>query len=104
MLSTSKLIKIARTNKDLSQDEVAEKLGVSKNYISLIENGKKEPSLKFLKDLAKILDIPALLLMWEKMDLPAGKSEAEKNIVGELEKMISKSQRMFAEKTFGLSK
>lgn len=104
MLTTSKLIKIARTNKDLSQDDVATKLNVSKNYISLIENGKKDPSLKFLKDLAKILDIPVLLLIWEKMDLPAGKTSAEKNIISQLEKMINKSQRMFADKTFGLSK
>lgn len=102
MLSTSKLIKIARANKELSQDDIAEKLGVSKNYISLIENGKKEPSLKFLKDLASLLDIPALLLIWEKMDLPAGKSTAEKNIIDQLEKMIVKSQRLFAEKTFGI--
>lgn len=100
MLPTNKLIKIARTNKDFSQEDIAKKLDVSKNYISLIENGKKEPSLKFLKDLAKILDIPALLLIWEKMDLPAGKTSEEKNILDQLEKMITKSQRLFAEKTF----
>ena len=79
-------------------------MGVSKNYISLIENGKKDPSIKIIKDLAKVLDIPALLLMWEKMDLPAGKTAAEKSIVKQLEDMISKSQRIFAEETFGLSK
>lgn len=104
MISTNKLIKIARDNKGFSQDDVAKKLDVSKNYISLIENGKKDPSLRFLKDLAETLDVPAILLMWEKMDLPTGKTKAEKDIVKQLEAMIEKSQRLFAEKTFGLSK
>lgn len=34
-----------------TQDEFAEKLGISKNYVSLIENGKKVPSDRLISDI-----------------------------------------------------
>ena len=60
-----KTIKFLRIAKGLKQAELAERLKVSTNYISLIENDKREPSLSFLKELAKILDIPIGILFLE---------------------------------------
>lgn len=37
-----------------TQAEMAERLGVSRNYIYLIESGKKEPGAKFLRNLERI--------------------------------------------------
>ena len=42
-----------------------ERIKVSANYISLIENDKREPSLSLLKELASVLDIPVGLLFLE---------------------------------------
>jgi transcriptional regulator with XRE-family HTH domain len=53
-----KTIKFLRMAKGLTQADVAEELHATPNYISLVENDKREPSLSFLKDLAKILDVP----------------------------------------------
>src|SRR3989304_10570402 len=60
-----KTIKFLRTSKGLKQSDLAERIKVSTNYISLIENNKREPSLSFLKVLASNLDIPVSLLFLE---------------------------------------
>ena len=67
-----KTIKFLRIAKGLKQAELSERLEVSKNYISLIENDKREPSLSFLKDLAKVLDIPVGMLF---LDMDMSKKE-----------------------------
>jgi transcriptional regulator with XRE-family HTH domain len=104
MLIIGQLIKIGRINKKLSQEDVASKLGVSKNYISLVENNKKNPSINFLREVAKLLDIPLILLIWEKMDLPKGKTDSEKKISSQLEKMLEDAQRLFVQRVVGLNK
>jgi len=104
MLTIGQLIKIARINKKLSQDDVAKSLKKSKNYISLIENDKKDPSLNFLKGISKLLGIPLILLIWEKMDIPKGKTDAEQKISSQLENMVDHAQQLFAQNTFGNKK
>lgn len=51
-------IKSKREENNLSQDTLAEKLGVSKATISLYESGDRKPSLKRLSELAKIFETP----------------------------------------------
>lgn len=48
----------ARRKRGLTQSELAQLVGVTTNYISLIEKGKKNPSTKTLKKLALALDVP----------------------------------------------
>ena len=60
-----KTIKFLRIAKGLKQSDLAEQTKVSTNYISLLENDKREPSLSFLKELANILDVPVGLLFLE---------------------------------------
>ncbi|RJQ34604.1 XRE family transcriptional regulator [Candidatus Parcubacteria bacterium] len=104
MLTIGQLIKFGRINHKLGQDDLAKKLNVSKNYISLVENDKKDPSINFLKNTAKLLNIPLVLLIWEKIDLPVGKTKEEKEIREQIEKMVSKSHTIFAERTFKIKK
>ena len=81
----------------MSQDDLAKKLDVSKNYISLVENDKKDPSISFLKNTAKLLNIPLVLLIWEKMDLPEGKTEEEKEIREQIDKMVDNAHKRLAD-------
>jgi len=60
-----KTIKFLRIAKGLKQSDLAERVEATTNYISLIENDKREPSLSFLKDLASVPDIPVGLLFLE---------------------------------------
>ena len=56
-------IKIARVQLGLAQTDAARKAGISSNYLSLIERGKKIPSLKTLSRLASVLEIPMASLI-----------------------------------------
>lgn len=59
--------KLMRTASGLKQREVARRLGVTSNYLSLIENGRREPSISFLKKLARVLGVPVgLFFLWEE--------------------------------------
>ena len=49
-------IKIARKNKKITQDELAEKTGLSRTSITNIETGKQTPSIQLVMTIAEILD------------------------------------------------
>ena len=48
-------IKELRARYDLTQDDLARKIGVRRETILFIENGKYIPSLKLAHDIAKVL-------------------------------------------------
>jgi putative transcriptional regulator len=48
-------IKELRARYDLTQEELAKKVGVRRETILFVENGKYAPSLKLAHDLAKVL-------------------------------------------------
>lgn len=104
MLTIGQIIKISRINKKISQDDLAKKLKVSKNYVSLVENGHKDPSINFLKRVANILKIPLILLIWEKFDLPKGNTKEEKDLISRMNRTVNGAQRIFAERSFNIKK
>lgn len=59
-------IKIARVEKDLTQGELADIVGVTRQTIGLIESGKYNPSLNLCIDIAKALDKTLNDLFWEE--------------------------------------
>ncbi len=58
-------IKLARVENDLTQAELAEKVGVTRQTIGLIENGRYNPSLKLCLAIAKTLNKTLDELFWE---------------------------------------
>lgn len=50
-------IKILRNNKKYSQEGLASLSNLDRNYISLIENGKANPSIIYLKQIAHALEV-----------------------------------------------
>lgn len=52
-------LKKARTNRGLSQKDVAEAIGVAKSTYSLYESGGREPNVQTIKKLADILNVSA---------------------------------------------
>jgi len=51
-------IKIIRKFRGLTQDDLAAAAGLSRPYLTEIETGRKEGSIRSLKALAKALDVP----------------------------------------------
>ncbi len=58
-------IKLLRTVARLKQKDLAEKAGIKANYLSLVEAGRREPSLTVVRAIAKVLDVPVSFLFWE---------------------------------------
>lgn len=56
-------LKILRESKHLSQEKLSELAGVSPDYISLIERGKRIPSIKRLCMIAKALGVEPFELL-----------------------------------------
>lgn len=52
-----KCLKNARTAKGLSQEKLAETVNLDRTYISLLERGKRNPSLICIASLCQALDI-----------------------------------------------
>jgi transcriptional regulator with XRE-family HTH domain len=56
-------IKAIRLKKHLSQGDIARTLGVHSAYISQVERGERNPTLKNLEKIAKAIGIPVIELM-----------------------------------------
>jgi transcriptional regulator with XRE-family HTH domain len=61
-MSVGRAAKFARVAAGIKQKDLADRLDVSPNYLSLVENNKREPSISFLRNLAGELAIPLGLL------------------------------------------
>jgi transcriptional regulator with XRE-family HTH domain len=62
-------IKTLRTACKVKQQDLAGQMGVSANYISLVEGDKREPSIAFLKKLSKQLNVPvSMFFLWQETE------------------------------------
>jgi putative transcriptional regulator len=60
----------------ISQEELAKKAKMSRNYLNLIENGKREPTVSTLNAISKALGVPISILLLEinsRADAPLDK-------------------------------
>lgn len=62
----NKRMKIARIEKDLSQEQLADVVGVTRQTISMIEAGKFNPSLQLCVSICRALDKTLNDLFWEE--------------------------------------
>ncbi len=58
-------LKSARAAKDLSQEELANAVGVSRQTISAIEKGDYNPTIRLCLSICKVLDRTLDELFWE---------------------------------------
>ncbi|KKB35358.1 helix-turn-helix transcriptional regulator [Bacillus thermotolerans] len=61
-------VKIARIQADLTQQQLAEKIGVTRQTISLIEKGKYNPTLKLCLDICYAVNKTLDELFWVERD------------------------------------
>lgn len=62
----NKRLKIARIERDISQEQLADEIGVTRQTIGLIEGGKYNPSLKLCIAICKVLGKTLDELFWEE--------------------------------------
>ena len=61
----NKRMKLARVVCDLSQEQLAEKIGVTRQTISLIESGNYNPTIKLCILICKALNTTLDQLFWD---------------------------------------
>ena len=61
-----KNIRLARAAKGLSQEDLADLTGLDRTYISGVERGVRNPSIKVLQRIAEGLGIPPHTLLFDR--------------------------------------
>lgn len=67
-------LRLIRVYHDMKQTEAAEKLGISKSYISEIEKGTKTPTLDLIMKYAQAFDVPSSSIIFFSESLDNGKT------------------------------
>lgn len=62
----NKRLKIARVESDMSQEDLANEVGITRQTIGLIESGNYNPTLKLCIAICKVLNKTLDNLFWEK--------------------------------------
>ena len=90
-----KFIAEKRKEKKLTQQQLAEKLGVSDRAISNWENGKNMPDISLFPIISKELDVTVNDLMsGEKVDKKNYQEKFEENIIYTIDKTVKKENRI----------
>ncbi len=63
-MNIGKAIRLCRTQKGMHLSELASSAKISTAYLSLIEQGKRDPNLSVLKKIATGLDVPLSILVF----------------------------------------
>ena len=89
-----KFIASCRKEKNLTQEELAEKLNITKNAVSKWERGLSLMDMSLLKPLSEILDVSINeILAGEKIDLENLEKKSEENIIKLTELINLKSMK-----------
>ena len=59
-------MKAARVSKDLSQDQLARMIGVSRQTINAIEKGDYNPTIRLCINICKVLELTLNDLFWDE--------------------------------------
>lgn len=86
------ILKRTRTIYGYKASELSELLGISKSYLSEIENNKKQPSLELLKKYSEIYDmkLSSLILLSENYEEASKNNKGDKFIRNMMIKLIEK--------------
>ena len=88
MLSLGKAIRFVRTTQEQSLSEVAKKAGVGIPFLSLIENGARQPSIESLRKIADALSVPSEALIL--LAYPSSGLKSESKAVARLTASLAK--------------
>ena len=59
-------IKVARAEKDMTQKELAEAVGISRQTVNAIEKGEYNPTIKLCRSICRVLGKSLDDLFWEE--------------------------------------
>lgn len=83
-------LRLIRVYHDMKQSEAAEKLGISKSYLSEIENGHKDPTLDVIRKYESTFGIPASSIMFfsENIGKPSSRESARTFVASKIIRLM----------------
>jgi transcriptional regulator with XRE-family HTH domain len=93
-MSVGRTIKNLRNVAGLKQKDLADRLDISPNYLSLVENDKREPSVSFLRNLASEIGIPLGLLFLDIEGDVSKASPEEIALIMRIQDLVFQLQRL----------
>lgn len=90
LASIGKNIRQFRLNKKLRQEDLAERSGLSTNYIGMVERGEKIPSLETFISIINALGVTADMVLDDVLDTGY---EVKNSLLNEKLKKLSKPER-----------
>ena len=67
-MDIGRAIRFCRQQKGLTQPQLAERAALSPSYLSVLETGKRDPSLSSLQSIARGLGVPLSVLLFVAAD------------------------------------
>ena len=86
-MSLGNAIKVLRTRAGYKQSDFSVKINCSQNYLSLIENEKRAPSLTLMRRISEVLNIPLELLLISDYTPSTDASLEETRIVSKIKEL-----------------
>jgi transcriptional regulator with XRE-family HTH domain len=96
-----KAIRELRELRGLTQREVAEAMGLTVNYLSLVENGKRGISIPHLNKLAEVLDVPASFITFLGSSPPKGKKLAA-GLMNEIQQLVRNAVKLTTRRSISI--
>lgn len=82
-MNVGQAIKLCRTQRGISQTDLAQQAECSVSYLSMLENNKRDPTLSTLESIADALGVPVSIIFF--LAAEAGDLKGiDKNLQGEL--------------------
>ncbi len=97
-MTKGEIIKILRIKNKISQKDFAKKTGITANYLSLIESGKRTAPISYLKKAADKLNISVNLLVWEDVDLSKFKDKESKILARKVNENLNEIKKLLFNK------
>ena len=86
MSSIGNVLKLIRAHRAISQGEMAERLGITQNFLSHVEHGKQSVSTTKIDDFAQKLGISKEILLIAGCDVPSEMTGSDKQLFFALQK------------------
>lgn len=67
-MNIGKALKLCRTQKGMTKTKLAENSNISVSYLTLLEQGKREPNISTINEICKALQIPPSILIFLASD------------------------------------
>ena len=89
-----KRIQQLRKERELTQEQLAEKLNVSQNTIAKIESGLRRPSIDFLLEISEFFNVSTSYLVFGVHAEDVEDEKSKKDIDETIEKLLEKKEEL----------